>query len=271
MQAQKNIISVKGLSKIFNGRKVLKDINFDVRKGEIFVIMGCSGGGKSTLLRHLIGSIQPDEGTIVINGKDIANISEFDMDLVRKKFGMVFQYAALLDYLTVEENVALPLREHTQLAEEIIKIIVRMKLSLVGLRGFEEYYPSEISGGMRKRVGIARAIALDPGIVFYDEPTSGLDPVVSAVIDKLIMDLSKKLGITSVVVTHDMQSVFKIADTVAMIHQGQIVEMGPRDQIQNTTNPIVRQFIQGEHEGPINFFQKPDFYLEELTGKKEHF
>lgn len=261
------LISVRDLSKSFNGRKVLDTITFDVKKGDIFVIMGCSGGGKSTLLRHLIGAIKPDTGNIFIHSKDITVMNDAELDHIRKKFGMVFQYAALLDYLTVEENVALPLREHTQLADEIIKIIVRMKLSLVGLRGFERYYPSEISGGMRKRVGIARAIALDPEIVFYDEPTSGLDPVVAAVIDKLIKDLSKKLGITSVVVTHDMQSVFKISDTVLMIHKGQILQMGSADEIKNTKNPVVRQFIEGSHEGPIDFFQNPDFYFEDLVGK----
>ncbi len=178
---------------------------------------------------------------------------------------MLFQSAALLDSLTVEENVSLPLREHTKLARDIIKIMVKMKLSLVGLRGFEHHMPSELSGGMKKRVGLARAIAMDPDIVFYDEPTAGLDPVVGAVIDKLILDLSKKLLITSVVVTHDMQSVFRIADKVAMLHKGNILQIGTPEEIKNSSDPIVQQFISGNVEGPIQFLSKGDDYLEELT------
>jgi phospholipid/cholesterol/gamma-HCH transport system ATP-binding protein len=226
--------------------------------------MGCSGSGKSTLLRLITGAIKPDEGQIFIKGKDISRISSEELDEVKKGFGMLFQYSALLDSLTVEENVALPLKEHTRLAGDIIKIIVKMKLSLVGLRGFEKYYPSQISGGMRKRVGLARAIALDPDIVFYDEPTSGLDPVVGGVIDKLIKDLSSKLLITSVVVTHDMQSVFNIADKVAMIHKGELVGLGTTDEIKSSQNPYIQQFIHGRPEGPIDFFKEDIGMIEAL-------
>ena len=256
---KETIISVKNLTKQFNGRIVLNDISFDIYKGEVFVIMGCSGGGKSTLLKNLIGIYKPDKGSVVINSHNLADISEEEFDHLRRKFGMVFQSAALLDSLTVKDNVALPLREHTNLAEEIISIIVRLKLSLVGLRDFEDYFPSQLSGGMQKRVGIARAIALDPDIVFYDEPTSGLDPVMAAVIDKLILDLSRKLSITSVVITHDMQSVFKISDRVAMLHKGEIIALGSPQDIRNNNDSTVQQFINGHPEGPIDFFKKDVF------------
>lgn len=251
-----SIVSLRNVTKSFQGRKVIDDVSLDVVCGETFVIMGCSGSGKSTLLRHMTGAICPDEGSVLIKDKNIADISYNELNEVKKTFGMSFQYSALLDSLTVEENVALPLREHTKLADEIIEIIIKMKLSLVGMRGFEHYYPSEISGGMRKRVSLARAIALDPDIVFYDEPTSGLDPVVGGITDKLIKDLSVKLMITSVVVTHDMHSVFKIADRIAMIHEGRIIEIGTPDEIKNSQNPFVHQFINGNPDGPINLFEE---------------
>ncbi|MFC1674842.1 ABC transporter ATP-binding protein [Candidatus Omnitrophota bacterium] len=261
-QNKEVIISLKNVSKAFGERKTIDKVSLDILRGETFVIMGCSGSGKSTLLRLMTGIIDPDEGNIFIKGKDIANIPLEELNDVRKSFGMSFQYSALLDSLTVEENIALPLKEHTKLADEIINIVIKMKLSLVGLRGFEKYYPSQISGGMRKRVGLARAIALDPDIVFYDEPTSGLDPVVGGVIDKLIKDLSKRLLITSVVVTHDMQSVFNIADKVAMVHKGSIVEIGTPEEIKNSKNPYIQQFIQGNPTGPIDLF-KEDIDIEE--------
>lgn len=260
------IISLRNVTKKFGDRVVLEKVNFDIYCGETFVIMGCSGSGKSTILRIMTGILKPDDGSVIIKGKDISRMDSRELDEMRKSFGMLFQYSALLDSLTVEENVALPLKEHTKLAEDIIKIIIRMKLALVGLRGFENYYPSQISGGMRKRVGLARAIALDPDIVFYDEPTSGLDPVVAGIIDKLIMDLSKKLLITSVVVTHDMQSVFRIADRVAMIHKGKVVEVGTPQEIANSSNPLVQQFIKGEPQGPIDFFKEDDNIFEDLKG-----
>ncbi|MFC1804700.1 ABC transporter ATP-binding protein [Candidatus Omnitrophota bacterium] len=261
-QNKEVIISLKNVSKTFGERKTIDNVSLDILRGETFVIMGCSGSGKSTLLRLMTGIIDPDEGSIFIKGKDIANIPIEELNDVRKSFGMSFQYSALLDSLTVEENISLPLKEHTKLADEIINIVIKMKLSLVGLRGFEKYYPSQISGGMRKRVGLARAIALDPDIVFYDEPTSGLDPVVGGVIDKLIKDLSKRLLITSVVVTHDMQSVFNIADKVAMVHKGSIVEIGTPEEIKNSKNPYIQQFIQGNPTGPIDLF-KEDIDIEE--------
>lgn len=260
----KTVIKVEDLVKTFGGRRVLNGVNLEIAEGETFVVMGGSGCGKSTLLRHLIGSLKPDSGRVLIKDKDITQISEAELDEIKKRFGMLFQSSALLDSLSVEENVSLPLKEHTKLSPEIIKIMVKMKLSLVGLRGFENHMPSEISGGMKKRVGLARAIAMDPDIVFYDEPSAGLDPVVAAVIDKLILDLSKKLLITSVVVTHDMQSVFRIADRVAMLHKGTVLEVGTPKEIKNSSNPIVQQFISGNVEGPIQFLTKGDDYLEQL-------
>lgn len=259
------IISLRNVSKSFQGKKIIDNVSFDILCGETFVIMGCSGSGKSTLLRLMNGAIRPDEGKILIKDKDISNMSIKELDETRKSFGMLFQYSALLDSLSVEENIALPLREHTKLADEIVKIIIKLKLSLVGLRGFENYYPAQISGGMKKRVGLARAIALDPDIVFYDEPTSGLDPVVGGVINKLIKDLSKKLLITSVVVTHDMQSVFEIADRIAMIHKGKVVDIGTRQYIQDSKNSYVQQFIHGDPMGPIDFFTE-DINMPEILG-----
>ncbi len=267
METEKNkiAISVKNLRRSFDGREVLKGINLDVYQGETFVIMGGSGCGKSTLLRHMIGALKPDSGKVFIGSKDLTTCSTEEMDMIKRKFGMSFQSSALLDSLSVAENVSLPLCEHTRLDPHIIRIIVKMKLSLVGLRGFEHLMPSMLSGGMKKRVGLARAIAMDPEIVFYDEPTSGLDPVVGAVIDKLILDLSKKLLITSVVVTHDMNSVFRIADRAAMLHNGQVLITGTPEEIRRSPDPIVQQFIRGETEGPIRFLDQGDEYLKDLV------
>ena len=265
MEEKEIIIEVKDLVKSFGSLRVLNGTNLKVYKGETMVIMGGSGCGKSTLLRHIIGSHKPDSGSIFIKGKDITTLNESEFDKIRKRFGMVFQNSALFDSMSVKDNIALPLREHTKLAEEIIKIMVKMKLELVGLRGFEHLMPSQLSGGMRKRVGLARAIAMDPEIIFYDEPTAGLDPIVAGVVDKLILDLSKKLQITSVVVTHDMQSVFSIADRIAMLYKGEVIAQGTPEEIKSSKDLRVIQFISGNPEGPIKFFQDGGGYLEELT------
>ncbi|MDP8212572.1 MAG: ABC transporter ATP-binding protein [Candidatus Zapsychrus exili] len=251
MENKKTVISVKNIKKTFQDRVVLEDINFDVHQGEIFVIMGGSGSGKSTLLRIMAGVIGFDSGNVSFNDKSLIDLSVEQKEQIRKRFGMCFQSAALLDFLTVEGNVSLPLKEHTGLDAKIISMISKMKLNLVGLAGFEDYLPSEISGGMKKRVGLARAIAMDPDIVFYDEPTAGLDPVVCAVVDQLIVDLTKKLKITSIVVTHNMESVFRIADRVAMLYKGELLEVGTTEQIRNSSNEIVQQFINGNIDGPI--------------------
>lgn len=260
------IIEVKDLTKTFGDRRVLNGVNLTIYKGETFVLMGGSGCGKSTLLRHMIGTHKPDSGSVSLMGRNLAGLDEDSMDGIRKKIGMLFQSAALFDSMTVGENVALPLREHTKLDEDVIKIVIKMKLELVGLRGFETLMPSQLSGGMKKRVGLARAIVMDPEIVFYDEPTAGLDPIVAGVIDKLILDLTKKLAITSVVVTHDMNSVFRIADRIAMLHQGRIVTSGTREEIEKSGNELVEQFVKGNPDGPVKFFKEKGDYLEDLMG-----
>jgi len=259
------VIEVVDLVKEFAGRRVLNGINLKIYRGETFVIMGGSGCGKSTLLRHIIGNIKPTSGRVKLLGTDITDLEGAELDGVRKKIGMSFQSSALFDSMNVGDNVSLPLREHTRLDKTVIDIMVKMKLELVGLRGFENLMPSEISGGMKKRVGLARAIAMDPQIIFYDEPTAGLDPIMSAVIDKLIIDLSKKLSITSVVVTHDMKSVMSIADRIAMLYEGRVLEIGTPVEIKRSKNGIVQQFINGSFDGPIKFFQEKDDYLEQLT------
>jgi len=258
------VIEVKDLVRKFGDRTVLNGVDLKVYKGETFVIMGGSGCGKSTLLRHIIGNLKPTSGRVMLLGQDITERYGEELDEVRKKIGMSFQSSALFDSMTVGENVSLPLKEHTKLDKGVIEIMIKMKLELVGLRGFEDLLPSELSGGMRKRVGLARAIAMDPQIIFYDEPTAGLDPIVAAVIDKLIIDLSKKLSVTTVVVTHDMKSVFTIADRIAMLYEGKVLEVGTCDEIKNSKNEMVQQFINGSPDGPIRFFQQKDDYLESL-------
>lgn len=258
------VIKSENVVKKFGDRIVLNGVSLEIYRGEIFVIMGGSGCGKSTFLRHLIGALKPDEGRISLLGKELSVLGEDELDVVKKKIGMSFQSSALFDSMTVGENVALPLKEHTKLDKSVIDIVVKMKLEMVGLRGFEDLMPSQISGGMRKRVGLARAIAMDPEIVFYDEPTAGLDPIVAGVIDKLILDLSKKLAITTVAVTHDMKSVFSIADRIAMLYEGRVLEVGTPEEIKNSDNPMVQQFISGSADGPIKFFQQKDDYLEQL-------
>jgi len=251
MSDQKVAISVQNVSRHFSTHKVLDDVTLDIYRGEIFVIMGGSGSGKSTLLRTMIGAIKPSGGRVLFSDRDLTALNDEEAEKIKRRFGMSFQSAALLDFLTVEENVSLPLKEHTNLDEKIISLIAKMKLGLVGLVGFEKFYPSQLSGGMKKRVGIARAIAMDPEIVFYDEPTAGLDPVACAVIDKLILDLTRELKLTSIVVTHNMESVFRIADRVGMLYKGKLLEVGTSKEIKRSDNPIVKQFINGALEGPI--------------------
>lgn len=258
------VIKIKNLVKRFDDRAVLDGIDIAIPEGKITVIMGGSGCGKSTLLRHLIGLHQPTSGEVWVDGRNIAGLDEKGMNEVRKKFGMLFQGSALFNSMTVGQNVAVPLKEHTDLSPEIIKIIVRVKLELVGLTGFENFMPHEISGGMKKRVALARAIALDPKIVFYDEPGAGLDPITASMIDRLILDLSKKLSITSVVVTHEMKSAFRIADQIVILQKGKVIQVGTAEEIQNSKNAYVQQFIQGESEGAIPFKQTSEAYLKGL-------
>ena len=256
------VIEVTDMVKSFGSQRVLDGINLKVYAGEIMVVMGGSGCGKSTLLRHLIGSLAPDEGTVKLFGNDITKMSEKALNDVRKKFGILFQSGALFNSLSVGENVALLLREHTNLDEATIDIMVKIKLELVGLRKHTEKMPAQLSGGMKKRAGLARAIALDPQILFYDEPSAGLDPVTSAQIDQLIIDLTRKLRVTSVVVTHEMDSAFTIADRMCMLDKGRILKIGPREEfealrdsdpgrLQSEQDKLVRQFLRGDADGPI--------------------
>jgi phospholipid/cholesterol/gamma-HCH transport system ATP-binding protein len=239
------MITIKNVYKNFNNKKVLEDINLEIQPGEIMVIMGPSGCGKSTLLRLLIGLLKPTSGEIWVDGQEIGQMSEDELNEVRKKMGMVFQYSALFDFLSVGENVAFGLRQHTDMTDEDIMKTVSRRLKMVGLADYENVMPSELSGGMKKRVSLARAIAVDPSIVLYDEPTAGLDPIMATVIDRLIASCRARLGITSVVVTHHMDSAFKIADRMAMINEGKVIEVGTPEQIKNSTNLIVQQFIHG--------------------------
>lgn len=260
------LIQVENIQKWFGDRQVLSGINFEVQEGETLVIMGGSGCGKSTILRILIGLLRPEEGKVMMFGHDMAHATEDEQNEIRKKFGMLFQGAALFNSLTVGENVALPLKEHTDLDPDIISIIVKVKLELVGLTGFEALKPYEISGGMKKRVALARAISLDPKIVFYDEPGAGLDPITARVIDHLLMDLSKKLKMTSVVVTHEMKSAFRIADRMIVLEGGKVVAQGTPDEIKNSNHPYVNQFINGEIDGPISFKETRENYIRGIFG-----
>jgi len=245
------IIEVVDLVRKFGDRTVLNDISFNVHRGETLVIMGGSGCGKSTLLRHMIGSMKPTSGSVKIFGEEIATMSEREIGRVRQRFGMLFQSGALLASLTVGENVALPLFQHTDKSPEEIEEIVKRKLEMVGLTGFEDLKPDEISGGMKKRVGLARALALDPELLFSDEPTSGLDPIMTAVVDQLTLKLAHGSHMTALVVSHDMTSAFRIATRMIMLGHGSIVAQGTPEEIRTSTNPEVHQFINGEADGPI--------------------
>jgi phospholipid/cholesterol/gamma-HCH transport system ATP-binding protein len=265
--SRETIIELRGVTKRFDGRTVINSVTLPILRGETMVIMGSSGCGKSTTLRMMIGDYDPEEGEVRIFDKSWATMSETEANEVRLRFGILFQSGALFNSMTVAENIALPMREHTDLDEQVIRIMVKMKLELVGLRDFEGLMPSQLSGGMKKRVGLARAIALDPEILFYDEPTAGLDPIATAVTDELIRDLSKKLGVTSVVVTHDMGSAFRIADRMAVLYRGDLIALGPPEEIRNSGDARVKQFIDGLADGPIPLRQSSKDYAADLLGQ----
>ena len=244
-------LRVVNLYKSFGEKQVLKGCDLEVQEGESMVVIGGSGSGKTVLIKCIIGLIQPDEGKIYVDGSEITSLSERELNEVRKKFGMLFQGGALFDSLRIWENVGFGLRQHTQRSEEEIKKISSEKLRLVGLRDIEELMPSELSGGMKKRVSLARAIAMEPEILLYDEPTTGIDPIMADAINELIIQMREKLNVTSIAITHDMKSAYKIADRIAMLYQGKIIDVGTPEEIKNSPNPIVQQFIQGKSEGPI--------------------
>jgi phospholipid/cholesterol/gamma-HCH transport system ATP-binding protein len=258
------ILEVRNLSRSFGSRKILSNVSFKLKRGEILIIMGGSGCGKSTLLRHIIGSLKPDEGEIFIDGVEITKLDDQEMSKMRKRFGMLFQTGALFNSLTVGDNVALPILESSDVSPSIAELVVKLKLELVGLTGFEHLKPAEISGGMKKRVGLARALALDPALLFCDEPTAGLDPVMTAVIDTLTVDLTRKLGLSAVVVTHDMTSAFRIGTQMIMLYEGRVIASGTPEDIKNDRDPVLQQFIRGDPDGPIPLKLSKDDYLKRL-------
>jgi phospholipid/cholesterol/gamma-HCH transport system ATP-binding protein len=245
------MLEVIDLHKSFGDHEVLKGVNLAVKKGETVVVLGRSGCGKSVLLRHMIGLMKPDTGRILVDGTDITRLNDGELYEMRKKFGMLFQGAALFDSLSVWENVGLGLIEHTGLSMEEIRKIVCQKLELVGMSHMDELKPAELSGGMKKRVGLARAIAMDPPLILYDEPTTGLDPIMGDVINELIRDLQRTLRMTAVAVTHDINSAYKIGDRLALMFGGKIVFEGTPDETRATEDELVRQFIEGRAHGPI--------------------
>jgi phospholipid/cholesterol/gamma-HCH transport system ATP-binding protein len=245
-------IKIVDLHKSFDQKKVLQGVHLEVEPGEIMVIIGQSGSGKSVLLKHIIGIMKPARGQIFIDGQEITSLKDEDRLKLSRKCGMLFQGSALFDSMTVAENVAFGLRRHTKLSEEEIQQIVKDSLERVGLRDVEQLLPYELSGGMKKRVGLARAIAYSPEIILYDEPTTGLDPIRADAINNLILQLKEQLKITSVVITHDMSTTYKVADRIAMLYDGRIIETGPPEEIKNSVNQVVQQFIHGRATGPIS-------------------
>lgn len=240
-----NIIELRDVHTAFNGQKVHSGINLCIKEGEVMSLIGSSGAGKSVLLKELIGILKPDKGEILVMGRNIVPLKEEELIKIRRNIGILFQGSALFDSLTVYENVAYPLREHTKLKEKEIEEKVREKLSLVGLEGVEQKLPDELSGGMKKRVGLARAIAIEPKIILYDEPTTGIDPINADKINELILDLQNKLGTTTIVVTHDLHCVKKITNRLAMLSEGKIITEGTWDDLENSEIKVIRDFIAG--------------------------
>lgn len=250
-RSEESMIEIKDVHKSFRDNYVLRGVDLTINKGETTVIIGRSGCGKSVLLKLIMGLLKPDEGEILVNGDSVASMNDKQLSRLRQKFGMLFQASALFDSMTVDENVGLGLREHTELAEVEIRQKVIEKLKMVGLSEVEHEKPAELSGGMKKRVGLARAIAMDPEYVLYDEPTTGLDPIMADVINELIINLRNTISITSIAVTHDIVSAYKIADRIAMLYEGKIIFVGTPEEVKNTDHAVVRQFIEGSAEGPI--------------------
>ncbi len=251
MQRGDAIIGIRGLRKSFGSHRVLDALDLDIERGETLVVIGRSGCGKSVLLKHITGLVRPDAGEILFEGEDMTRFDRKKLFQMRMHFGMLFQSSALFDSMTVGENVALPLRKHSNMSEEEIARTVTEKLELVGLTGVQGQYPAEMSGGMKKRIGLARAVAMNPQVVLYDEPTTGLDPIMADVINELIRTLQRELKVTSVVVTHDIKSAYHVGDRIAMLHEGRIIFSGSPDEVRRTDDPVIRQFVEGRAEGPI--------------------
>ncbi len=244
------MIKIRGLKKRLGDKQVLDGVDLDIPTGCTMVILGRSGTGKSVLLKNIIGLMHPDAGTIEVDGEETTTMAMHELNEVRKRFGMLFQSAALFDSLTVGENVALPLRTHTKLDAGEIQRRIAERLDWVGMKGIEDMKPASLSGGMRKRVGLARAIAMDPAYILYDEPTTGLDPIMSDVINRLIRALQQRIGVTSIVVTHDMRSAWHVGDRIAMLHEGRVVFTGTTSEARETSNALVKQFIEGTSDEP---------------------
>jgi len=245
------LIELIDVHKTLGGKKVLAGMNLAINRGETYTIIGRSGIGKSVTLKHIVGVMKPDSGRVIVDNIEVQNLSRRQLERFRAKFGYLFQSSALLNSLNVLENVALPLREHTKMSESEIRDRVAQKLALVGLKGTEKIMPSELSGGMRKRVALARAIVMEPEIILYDEPTTGLDPITSDAINELIREMQSRLKVTSVVVTHDMKSAYKISDRIGLLHEGRIIQEGTADDNRQSDDPRVKQFINGEAVGPL--------------------
>ncbi|MCK4859567.1 MAG: ABC transporter ATP-binding protein [Candidatus Omnitrophica bacterium] len=245
------MIEIKNLCKSFGEQVVLDNLNLNVRKGETMVVIGQSGCGKSVLLKSIARILDPDSGGIFIDGKNIFDLDKKRLNSLRMKIGVLFQGGALFDSLTVGENVGFLFLEHSKKSRREIFEIVRKKLAMVGLKGIEDLKPAQLSGGMKKRVGLARAIFGNPELIFYDEPTTGIDPIMAAVINNLIKKMQKELKVTSIVVTHDIRNAYEVGNRIAMLYQGKIIKIGTPDEIENSSNAVVRQFIQGKIEGPI--------------------
>lgn len=261
-----DLIEVRGLKSFYRGRQVLFDVTFGIPRHQVTVIMGVSGCGKTTLMRHLIGLKHTGPGQIMIEDEDLGAFSESQLKSYRRRIGVLFQGGALFNSMSLRENIAVPLKIHTKLADETIRIMTVMKLNMVGLSDFPEFMPSQLSGGMRKRAGLARALAMDPEILFVDEPSSGLDPITAAGLDRLLLDLRETLGMTVVVVTHELESAFKIADRIVMIDKGRVMALGDPDQIRGCTDPRVLQFLNREADTQLTNI---DSYYESLLHKEQ--
>ena len=257
------MIEIIDLHKSFGDHRVLAGVNLKIETGETMVIIGRSGSGKSVLLKHVVGLIEPDSGRILIDGTNVFDVGKDEINHFRMQIGMLFQGAALFDSLTVRENVGFSLYEHTQLQTSDVDQRVKEKLRLVGLSGIEDLLPSELSGGMKKRVGLARAICTEPKIILYDEPTTGLDPIMADAINDLIIRMRERLRVTSIVVTHDMTSAYKVGNRVAMLYNGKIVGIGTPDEIRGSKDPLVQQFISGSAHGPITIEEEREKYIVE--------
>lgn len=244
-------ITFQNISKSFGPKHVLRDVSIEVEPGEVFFVIGQSGAGKSVLVKHLVGLLKPDSGSIYLDGVEITHLSERDFYPIRKRCAMVFQNSTLFDSMTLIENVILPIRKHLDVSLKQAREMAMEKLRLVGMHIYAERYPADFGDGMRKKVAIARALTLDPEYIIFDEPTTGIDPISAAMVDKLIRHLSDHVGVTSIVISHDLRSIFGIADRIAMLYKGVFILDGTREDFKNSTNPIVQQFIQGNPEGPM--------------------